>query len=502
MNGNALGGRHGSSELRGLDSTPASSIEVGRFGRMFRRLPAAEHDPAQLSALAATMIGEGPDSDHKLGDDDPDENPAIPAGYTYLGQFIDHDITFDAVSSLDRQNDPNALTDFRTPRLDLDSLYGRGPADQPFMYADGVKLLLGADGDLPRSPNGRALIGDPRNDENHIVSQLHRLFQQFHNAMADVVAAETGLQGDARFREAQRRVRWHYQWLVITDFLVRVAGQDVVDDILRVERFEAGGQQWRLVRPRLLFFHFRDKPFMPIEFSVAAYRFGHSMVRPSYHVNEQERQQLETDKINGLRDSFRVPIFSANPANSLNGFGPLPAGRRIDWQFFFDTGQAPPLPQPSYKIDTTLSDPLADLVAAGVVSSAPKSLAERNLIRGLRLGLPSGQTVAAAMGVAPLTPRELAIDQRKDGADNPLGVDAVTALTQTTPLWFYILREAEERNASARLGAVGARIVAEVIIGLIAADPTSYLGVLPNWRPNADGRFTMAELLAFPGVLP
>lgn len=144
--------RHAFGELRGLDSTPASSTETGRFGRMFRRLPGAVHDLAVLKILAASMVGEGPEEDKKLGVPDDEENNHIPVGYTYLGQFLDHDITFDPVSSLDRQNDPNALTDFRTPRLDLDSLYGRGPADQPFLYDQNdpypAKLLLGTAGDL------------------------------------------------------------------------------------------------------------------------------------------------------------------------------------------------------------------------------------------------------------------------------------------------------------------------------------------------------------------
>src|SRR5437763_10303698 len=115
-----------------------------------------------------------------------DENPTVTAGYTYLGQFIDHDITFDPVSVLTAANDPDALTDFRTPRLDLDSVYGRGPDDVPFLYdPDGVHLLIGrnaeGDDDLPRNSNGRALLGDPRNDDNLIVSQLTQGFLKYHN---------------------------------------------------------------------------------------------------------------------------------------------------------------------------------------------------------------------------------------------------------------------------------------------------------------------------------
>src|SRR6266446_7712196 len=181
-----------SATLRGLMFTPHSPSFQGRFGRMFRALPPAHfgsseaENQANLHKLGDAMSAE-PD-DPKDGKDD--EESGIPALYTYLGQFIDHDITFDPASSLQKQNDPNALTDFRTPAFDLDNVYGRGPDDQPYMYAGQAFLsgdkLNGGDPkatDLPRN-NGdpkRALIGDPRNDENAIVSQLQGLFLRFHN---------------------------------------------------------------------------------------------------------------------------------------------------------------------------------------------------------------------------------------------------------------------------------------------------------------------------------
>lgn len=164
------------------------------------------------------------------------DNPEIPAGYTYLGQFIDHDITFDPSSSLQRMNDPEGLVNFRTPRFDLDSLYGSGPDDEPFQYDEasgGTKFLIGkgrhtdteqptADDDLPRNEQGRALIGDPRNDENTIVSQLHLTFSKLHNRLVDQVGTEHELTGDELFKKAQRLTRWHYQWVVVHDFLARI----------------------------------------------------------------------------------------------------------------------------------------------------------------------------------------------------------------------------------------------------------------------------------------
>jgi hypothetical protein len=215
---------------------------------MFRSLPAFAPDDAALKALARTMV-EPPQA---AGSNDGDGT--IPAGYTYLGQFIDHDVTFDPVSSLQRLNDPDGLVDFRTPRLDLDSLYGDPPND-PYRYESddderpGPRFLIGenADGDvdLPRTrlpgsrnglPRGRALIGDPRNDENVIVSQLHLLFLRFHNSVVDWLSVnEPGLDRGGLFDEARRLVRWHYQWIVVHDFLSVVVGREVIDDMLRDE---------------------------------------------------------------------------------------------------------------------------------------------------------------------------------------------------------------------------------------------------------------------------
>ena len=505
---------------RGLTSAPASFSTAGRFGRMFRNLPVFAHDPGQLSALARTMVAAADPRDTRpvRPGDPPDEreNPLIPAGYTYLGQFIDHDITFDPVSSLQRQNDPDALHDFRTPRFDLDSLYGRGPADQPYLYRSGlgpaphptlgfdqrgVMFLAGenrgdpadpaqapfAGPDVCRGSEGRAVIGDPRNDENLIVSQLHSTLLRFHDRMVERVFAETGLEGDDLFKEAQRLVRWHYQWVVVHDFLPRVVDGDpgdgstreggVMADVLRAEPYQAGrGATGTLLRPNLRFYHWHEQPFMPVEFSVAAYRFGHSMVRPSYFINDRVRQEA---------GNARIPLFSASldPLANLNGFRPLPRGWGIQWKYFFDLDPAQP-PQASYLIDTSLSTPLGALPGVADVAS----LAERNLLRGLRMGLPSGQAVARAMGITPIPDDELGVGAR--GAPDFAG-DA--------PLWFYVLREAELLAGARHLGPVGGRIVAEVLVGLLKGDPLSWLSVEPGWRPPlaVNGRFAMADLIRF-----
>jgi hypothetical protein len=480
-------------------------MSQGRFGRMFRNLPVFSTDASDLLALGESMI-QPVEDDKPDGQPDSDENPNIPAGYTYLGQFIDHDITFDPVSSLQRQNDPEALVDFRTPRFDLDNLYGRGPADQPYLYeADGIRLLLGdrvsdedsiAGPDLQRNAIGRALIGDPRNDENLIVSQLQSVFIRFHNTVAEKVQSDTGLTGDDLMKETQRLVRWHYQWVVIHDFLPRVTGgsmdvgRALVSDILGPTPYAAGGaqaSQGTHVRAKLLFYTYHNQPFMPVEFSVAAYRFGHSMIRPSYLINDFVKEQL----LGQTPPPFRTRIFSdsADPLANLNGFRRLPQQWGFQWKYFFNLTDAQK-PQNSYKIDTTISNPLNTLPGPAQ-DGITRSLPQRNLLRGLRIGLPAGQDVARAIGIAPIT-----------GADVNLPAGLNADLAVRTPLWYYVLREAELLGDSTCLGPVGGRIVAEVLIGLLAGDPLSYLSVQPTWQPqaplaNAAGEFGMPELIKF-----
>jgi len=482
---------------------------------MFRNLPVFDPEDSDLVKLAEGMIQPLEDDKNPEQPDD-DENLEIPAGYTYLGQFIDHDITFDPVSSLQRQNDPDALVDFRTPRFDLDNLYGRGPDDQPYMYqGDGVKLLLGnlvsqqsdfGGPDLPRNSAGRALIGDPRNDENKIVSQLQSVFIRFHNAMVDKVAQKTNLAGDRLLKEAQRQVRWHYQWVVLHDFLPRILagkniaeGEKIIESILHKEEYVAGVAKGKAIkstslRVQLKFYSWRDQPFMPVEFSAAAYRFGHSMIRPRYYFNDRIRQP-KADAAFG-----RTSIFSKtqDPRKNLNSFKPLPGDWGFQWKYFYELGGSVPdfprfkLPQPSYKIDSVLVFPLKQLPPP-IISPKDKvtSLAERNLRRGKALGLPSGQNVARTMGIEPLTTSDLELEK--------LGLKG-SSIDGNAPLWFYILKEAETIGDSAHLGPVGGRIVAEVLIGLLWGDPLSYLRVQPSWSPelaNDDGKFGMPQLVKF-----
>lgn len=327
--------RHHHQLQRGFDNIPSSSTRAGRFGRMFRSLPTFELDDPEtlLGQVAERMTVDTGDP----GDawDESLDHPSLPAGYTYLGQFIDHDITFDPVSSLERQNDPDALHNFRTPRYDLDSVYGQGPADQPYLYRSalndplkGIALLLGETvstepsrkgPDLPRNSEDVALLGDPRNDENLIVSQLHSVMLRFHNRVVEGISSSTALTGSNLFKEAQRIARWHYQWVVVHDFLVRIAGKAVVDDILdKSTPYTAGcaGDAFAVLRPKLLFYKPDPNPYMPVEFSVSAYRFGHSLIRPSYAFNAFVEQASGGPTV----------LFSDNPdpLSNLNGFRTLP----------------------------------------------------------------------------------------------------------------------------------------------------------------------------------
>ncbi len=473
---------------------------------MFRSLSAAEFDENILMELGAAMTAAPEDSPPAETKPDDEENigteadPGISAGYTYLGQFIDHDLTFDPVSSLQRQNDPDGLTDYRTPRFDLDSLYGRGPDDQPYLYrSDGRTMLLGEPltgsssdpeaCDVPRisfaDDPARAIIGDPRNDENVMVSQLHASMLRFHNRIAD-------LHPSANFEHVQRLVRWHYQWVVLHDFLPTIVGSEMVAEVMgHVKEGETSTAQ----PPQLKFFKQKNEGFMPIEFSAAVYRFGHSMVRPLYRLNQSVS---------------RLPIFAKNGEDeSLQGFRAFPRQWAIDWRLFFPRAGAPPTGpervQPAYKIDTSLVNPLGSLPPE-VVKDPPPSLAQRNLVRGWRMQLPSGQAVAEAMGWEPISDNELKIGKAtEEGKRKNINItDISEKFRGNAPLWFYILSEAQQsfvnNKTPIRLGKVGGRIVSEVFIGLMLADSHSYLRQKPNFKPLDEflkdrGEFGMFDLL-------
>jgi Animal haem peroxidase len=485
---------HGHAD-RGVPTPQSIHYDQGRFGRLFPTLPTfADDTPSLREALLELGAKDGPmDAVDDLSDpitlitdptksaNNPD-NPAITAGFTFLGQFLDHDMTFDPTSSLARQQDPESIRNFRIPALDLDSVYGGGPGASPHLYdatvdggrttllieevasSEGVSVDNRVRSDLPRNSQNTALLGDPRNDENLIVSQLHLALLRFHNKVVADVKSERGpgyTVGEI-FSEAQRVVRWHYQWLVIHEFLVKTVGSELVDDVLSKG-------------PR--HFKWRHDPYIPVEFSVAAYRFGHSQVRPSYRAN------FGTSASDPAQQFFAL-IFDPAAADAADP-ADLRGGRRaprrfIDWQTFFDFGDG--RVRQNKKIDTKLSTVLFELM--GQPQGEPTSLAARNLQRSLTMQVPSGQRVAKAMKLPLLASADL--DDLK-----------TFNLNERTPLWFYVLREAEVTSDGERLGPVGGRIVAEVIVGLIKGDRQSYLRQDPDWIPTygSGGSFTTVDLL-------
>jgi hypothetical protein len=476
-------------------------IREDRFGRLFPDLPTFANPSAALTAALTELGKPGGIMDAK----DPLEvgpvrlitEPALSpnnldsttmtAGTTFFGQFIDHDVTFDLGSALGIPTRPEDSTNTRSPGLDLDSVYGGGPTRSPQLYGrnstedrrGGIKFRVESGGlfeDLPRNAENIAIIADPRNDEHAILSGLHTAFLLFHNNAVDYVAERNRrLDSGDVFREAQRLTRWHYQWMILHEFLPLVIGSALTNDILTRGR--------RFYRPSV--------GFMPVEFQGAVYRMGHSMVRPSYRLN------LAGD--NGA--AFFGFIFDPSAEGQLDPTdlrGGVRAPRRfVGWQTFFDFQDTQV--RPNKRLDTSLSTPLFFLPRSAIAGEGgPIALAQRNLLRHVTWSLPSGQSIARRMNAPVLS--------RGDLSDlTPLGSN----LDRSTPLWFYILREAAVIAGGTRLGPVGGRIVGEVLIGLMRLNRNSFLNVNPSWRPTLFDRFgrqtndfKMVDFLTFAGVSP
>jgi len=412
------------------------------YARMFPDLPSFQADEQFLHALGRAGglcdCGDTEESADSLGD--------TAAGWPILGQFVAHDITADR-STLRSHATTADLHNSRSPQLNLECLYGDGPTGHPFLFQrdDPAKFLLGSyEADLQRNAEGIAVIGDPRNDSHTLVSQLHLAMLKAHNAFVDEVRL-TGLANDRVFDEAARQLRWHYQWFVLNEFLPALVGQELASQVLRE------GPRW--FRPT-------HGGFIPLEFADAAYRYGHSQIRHRYQLN------LQTDP---------VPLFP-----DLLGFRAVPRERTVDWTLFFDA-PGDMKAQRSKKIDGKLVRALIELPVAVTGECEIEdyhSLAVRDLQRGQGVGLPSGEAVARYIGIVPLSAEQVGI--------------APTGWTGETPLWYYILREGDACTGGHRLGPVGGRIVADVLVGLIDADVTSFRRNGREWRPQK----SLIELLA------
>ncbi len=458
-----------------LTHAGVAAAGISNFSRLFQRsVPAL--DDRVLRALAWTMR----DGGH--GDAGSENTP--PAGYTYLGQFIDHDLVADL--RVFPQPAPPILMSERTPRFDLDSLYGGGPSTDPDLYV-GTKLRLNAR-DLARNEAGIAFVKDRRNDSNLMLSQMHVAFACFHNRIVDE---------GVDFDRARQIVCRHYQWVVLRDYLPRIVGAGMVQAILGPTGVEAAANL-RCVRPGA-------HATMPLEFSAAAFRLGHSMVRSGY--------QLQTG---GEKLHLFLGDAGAGALPDLRGFRPVPAEHRIQWRLFFEIGGS--RPQRARPIDTFIVPALYELPKEIAESAAPfaRNLPYRNLYRGeIDLGLPTGQDVVRAMrraGVPGADADRLGVETpiriagttlaQTNLAQTGIGVRELTeVLNQSAPLWYYVLAEAAQCFGGTQLGPVGGRIVAETFIGLMLCDPTSILNT--GWRPSPgrfgclpDGTFGIVELLS------
>lgn len=544
-----------------MTSELAHGIAGTREQNFVRLLPPRRgtYDDQLLIAVADQMDV----PDNAKDGPDPEENLYVPAGYTYLGQFVDHDLTFDTTSTLNP--DDSALpTNLRTPTLDLDNVYGSGPADQPYMYDDdGATLRIGktvddaSRDDVLRVPaifdsngtliaEGRAIIGDKRNDENSIVVQIQLAMIKFHNK---VVAAlkQKGLTGNVLFESARDEVRWTYQRMLVEDYLRRIIEAQVYDAFVD-DWEERGDDAYILYTPEL-------RTNIPLEFSGAAYRFGHSMVRVGYRLN--------------LLTALPVFTTAGESASSLTGFQPLPGAHVIDdWGRFFPVTSQPDLApgrhppknigtaqtlatdqkntfvrlQFAYKIDLNLTGPLDDLPArisdfddgpqSGIKGNKMPALSLLNLRRGNKFALPSGQTVARALGVESQTVMRAGLKVRIAATSEGMWkfVDMASFL-EHTPLWLFVLAEAQRKivkewadasgndgkdvaedpffmageGALTQLGPVGGRLVLETLFGVLDADPRSFRNAAPStWSPlvlgNTNVTLTFSHILMWTGL--
>lgn len=502
--------------------------------------------PAKLDALGAAMTEEdGDPSDH---------NSRIPPVFTYFGQFVDHDITANtdresdlsqidgAISAVPRAKVEEGLSNLRDGSLRLDSIYGdtigqgdfakklahlmrhpqhnakmrlafpeqtAGPPLPKDKAADLFRLgFLVRRGDVTKTEledldielkksflgdDGKpkaevAIIGDARNDENLLVAQLHMSLLRFHNKLVDVV-------GD--FEEARKLVRWHYQWLILHEYLPAICDPAVVADVLARKA------------PLYADFFAKHATFgsarmpLPLEFSVAAFRFGHSMVRVSYDHNRFFGEAVEGSDQKLTEAPFEL-LFAFTGNGKMNGQGPqLPHNWVIEWERFIKIDPSRPK-RAARRIDTRLAPPLSDL--NNEPSGVFKHLAQRNLRRGYRLSLPTAQGCVSALTATYDIPG-LTEDELKSGTSGK-ALEANGLLT-ATPLWFYVLKEAEVRADGQHLGPLGSVLVADTLAGLVIQDPKSC------WHGGADGSpwspkdaqlksgpiTSFEELLKFAGML-
>ena len=400
-------------------------------------------------------------------------------GYTYFAQFLGHDLTHDNTPFDGPYPEPERIPNYRTPYFDLDHVYGGGPEKSPYLYEGGRGteiFKIGATNptgylrDLPVE-HGIVLIGDQedaRNLDNLILRQLHVVFLKFHNeairqlsAKPPTVSGIDHVGAGTIFERAQRLVRWHYQWIIRHDFLPRILSTDVWNHQHRRTRLHSESPNGFSI---------------PIEFSLAAFRFGHSMVRNAYGLNCRQKR-------------VELPELMRRGQN----LSPIPDDFIIEWGRFFDGLRASgPVASSSY-LDTSMAAPLRGLSPSTLRlcskmerSAKPASLPLRTLLRGARAGLPSGQEVAEMLVQERIIKAEDVLtssELSRNTCDHSGSVLKDAGLEQKTPLFYYLLKEAEIRGLGRTLGPIGSYIVSEVIRQALEADPEGYMSVVgPDWK--------------------
>jgi hypothetical protein len=494
------------------------------FGTMFPNLPPFHYSDQAAADLAATMENTTPDA-AGTNRGTSDDSATLPAEYTYLGQFIDHNLDFDRTPQPTAAVDPSSLTNFESFRFDLNNVFGAGPTADPQLYASDHKHLLvsgtlgepQADGfptvtgnggvfDLARDPlTGQATLVEPRDDENQILSQISAAFVAFYNDFVD--------KGDS-YAQARHLTEEYYQEIVLTDVLPAYVGQSTIDKYLTI------GSHGNVTvnTPNLT-----NANFTPIEFSVGAYRFGHSLIRNNYHINDIFPTAADIDA--------NVPIFDLNnfQTGDLSGGSPLPgpngsdtttctstslcnqpnpAGHQIQWKYFvpgLDANPNDPGINFARQTQPTISPALFNLPAETIAGCADAptdptcagsgSLIARDFARGNYDGLASGQDIARALGCHVISAPS--INPTKDAVFN-----------SGTPLLYYVLAEAKKANPDQVLGCVGKSIVAQTFIRVLWDTPNSILH--SNFHPDPSlvklapetPKFSFGDLLVDTGLAP
>ncbi len=548
------------------------SPKSGDFGYLFENaasLPEnADAMTAALDNLAVQTVEHEPSTN---------QNSNIPPVFTYMGQFIDHDVTantdresgvsvidVETVVQLPRGEVTAILGNLRLGSLNLDSLYGgqseNGPVSKMLTEAmrwdqDRAKMQAGVDedvdsngdgtADIVRPPNDpardlpragsipdrldlgllnqaseevrslfiddngelikrRAVIGDKRNDENLAVGQFHLSMIRLHNKIVDEAPGPVSAQGREKvFEWAQARTRWIYQWLVSNAYLPAVCDPDVLAQVRK-----NGPVLYLELFDRMLPENPDFLP-LPLEFSVAAFRFGHSMARESYDWNPFfGRSDGSVDPVLDRASLDLLFLFTSDSMPSQSGR--LPSNWPIGWDRFVHPPSAAMPDRAARLIDTKLArvlgtlpnDPPGD---TGVL----KHLARRNLRRGYRLNVPTAQGCISEF--KRLHGIDLPVLDNNDLLSGHTGpAVAHGGFGEATPLWFYILKEAEVMAGGNHLGPLGSMIVADTLLGLIEKTPGNYVDAnveAEAWKPadavspNGVEITDMPSMMAAAGVL-